>query len=91
MVAREGVPTVRTRVRRPAGTLTAVSALHDLDPAATFRDRIEVMNAGRVAAAGSPAEVITQELVAVVYRVGAVVSPDGPEGRPSVRFCTGRP
>lgn len=71
--------------------LTAVIALHDLNLAAMFCDRIVVMNEGRVVAGGSPAEVITQELIADVYRVRAVVTPDGPEGRPSVRFCPGRP
>lgn len=71
--------------------LTAVIALHDLNLAAMFCDRIVVLDGGRVVAAGTPAEVITQELIAAVYRVGAVVTPDGPEGRPSVRFRPGRP
>lgn len=34
---------------------------------------------------------ITEELIADVYRVTARVTPDGPDGRPSVRFLPGRP
>ncbi|MGW1229743.1 ABC transporter ATP-binding protein [Streptomyces sp. NPDC001478] len=66
--------------------LTAVIALHDLNMAAMFCDRIAVLNRGRVVAAGTPAEVLTEELIAEVYRVRAVVTPDGPGNRPSVRF-----
>ncbi|MFJ8884728.1 ABC transporter ATP-binding protein [Streptomyces sp. NPDC102402] len=70
--------------------VTAVVALHDLNLAAMFCDRVTVMREGRVVAAGTPSEVITEELLADVYRVRAVVTPDGPEGRPSVRFLPGR-
>lgn len=71
--------------------LTGVIALHDLNPAAMFCDRIAVLKEGRVVAAGTPAEVITEELIADAYRVAARVTPDGPDGRPSVRFLPGWP
>ncbi|MFE7004179.1 ATP-binding cassette domain-containing protein [Streptomyces griseus] len=70
--------------------VTSVVALHDLNLAAMFCDRITVMKAGRVVAGGTPVEVITEELIADVYGVGAVVTPDGPDGRPSVRFLPRR-
>jgi iron complex transport system ATP-binding protein len=70
--------------------VTGVIALHDLNLAAMFCDRIVVMKEGRVVAGGTPAEVITEELIADVYRVRAVVTQDGPDGRPSVRFLPGR-
>ncbi|MFE7327856.1 ABC transporter ATP-binding protein [Streptomyces sp. NPDC057565] len=70
--------------------VTGVIALHDLNLAAMFCDRIVVMKEGRVVAAGTPAEVITEQLIADVYRVRAVVTQDGPDGRPSVRFLPGR-
>ncbi|MEU2247891.1 ABC transporter ATP-binding protein [Streptomyces sp. NPDC019224] len=66
--------------------LTAVIALHDLNLAAMFCDRIAVLSGGRAVAWGTPAQVITEELIEDVYRVRAVVTPDGPQGRPSVRF-----
>ncbi|MFJ5720724.1 ABC transporter ATP-binding protein [Streptomyces sp. NPDC093149] len=71
--------------------LTGVIALHDLNLAAMFCDRIVVMKQGRVVAAGTPSEVITEDLIADVYRVRARVAPDGPDGRPSVRFVPERP
>lgn len=71
--------------------LTGVIALHDLNLAAMFCDRIAVLKEGRVVAAGTPTEVITEELIADVYRVAARVTPEGPDGRPSVRFLPGRP
>ncbi|NED10986.1 ABC transporter ATP-binding protein [Streptomyces sp. SID9124] len=66
--------------------LTAVIALHDLNLAAMFCDRIVVLSGGRAVAGGTPGQVITEELIEEVYRVRAVVTPDGPQGRPSVRF-----
>ncbi|WP_327328911.1 MULTISPECIES: ABC transporter ATP-binding protein [unclassified Streptomyces] len=70
--------------------VTAVVALHDLNLAAMFCDRVTFMKDGRVVAGGTPSEVITEELIADVYRVRAVVTPEGPDGRPSVRFLPGR-
>ncbi|MGP3750404.1 iron complex transport system ATP-binding protein [Streptomyces sp. LamerLS-316] len=70
--------------------VTAVIALHDLNLAAMFCDRVTVMKEGRVVAGGTPSEVLTEELIADVYRVRAVVTPEGPDGRPSVRFLPGQ-
>ncbi|MEU5716326.1 ABC transporter ATP-binding protein [Streptomyces sp. NPDC020403] len=71
--------------------VTAVIALHDLNLAAMFCDRVTVLAGGRVVAAGTPSEVITEELIREVYGVRAVVTPDGADGRPWVRFLPGRP
>ncbi|MEV0258246.1 ABC transporter ATP-binding protein [Streptomyces sp. NPDC050732] len=77
--------------------VTSVIALHDLNLAAMFCDHLLVLKDGTAYAAGTPAEVITEELIAEVYGVRAVVTPgedDGPGsgskgGRPSVRFLRG--
>ncbi|MGX6447977.1 ABC transporter ATP-binding protein [Patulibacter sp. S7RM1-6] len=69
--------------------LTTVVALHDLNLAATFCDRLVVLADGRVVAAGPPAEVLTPALIAEVYAVRAVVTADGPGGTPSVRYEPG--
>jgi iron complex transport system ATP-binding protein len=53
--------------------ITAVMALHDLNLASTYSDRIIMMNRGRIVAAGEPSAVITQENIASVYRVEAAV------------------
>jgi iron complex transport system ATP-binding protein len=71
--------------------LTSVLALHDLNLAAMFCDRLVVLSGGRVVAGGTPAEILTPELIADVYRVRAVVTPEGPGGVPAVRFEPGPP
>lgn len=68
--------------------VTTVVALHDLNLAAMYCDRVVVLKLGRVVAAGVPGEVLTEELVAEVYGVRAEVSRgDGVRGeRPHIRF-----
>ncbi|HEV8558185.1 MAG TPA: ABC transporter ATP-binding protein [Actinophytocola sp.] len=50
------------RLRTEDGT-TVLSTLHDLTFAAQYADRLLLLDAGRVAAAGTPAEVLTRENV----------------------------
>ncbi|WP_018657398.1 ABC transporter ATP-binding protein [Actinomadura flavalba] len=64
--------------------VTAVVALHDLNLAAAFCDRICVLSAGRLVAAGPPGEVLTPGLLADVYRVTAEVTEHPRTGRPQV-------
>jgi iron complex transport system ATP-binding protein len=53
--------------------ITALMALHDLNLASTFSDRIIMMKKGKIVAAGDPTSVITAENIASVYRVQAAV------------------
>ncbi|MDQ0643814.1 ABC transporter ATP-binding protein [Microbacterium murale] len=53
--------------------MTVVTALHDLNLAARFCDRVAVLHAGRVRASGLPADVLTVGLLREVYEVDAVV------------------
>lgn len=66
--------------------LTTVVALHDLNLAATYCHRVVVLERGRVVAAGSPADVLTEELIADVYRVRSAVSRPGPDEPVHIRF-----
>ncbi|MFI9012101.1 ABC transporter ATP-binding protein [Actinosynnema sp. NPDC053489] len=68
--------------------ITSVIALHDLNLAAMFCDRLVVLRAGRVVAAGTPDEVLTEELVADVYGVRTEITTL--DGRPHVRFLAVR-
>ncbi|RNG34083.1 ABC transporter ATP-binding protein [Streptomyces botrytidirepellens] len=68
--------------------VTTVIALHDLNLAAMYCDALLVLREGRVAAAGTPGDVLTEELIADVYGVRTAVTPDGPDGRPHIRFLT---
>ncbi|MBB4016208.1 iron complex transport system ATP-binding protein [Chelatococcus caeni] len=56
--------------------LTVVAALHDLNHAAMFCDRIAVMQAGRLVALGTPADILTRRRLAEVFRVDASVEID---------------
>ncbi|MGW1147181.1 ABC transporter ATP-binding protein [Streptomyces sp. NPDC002454] len=78
---------VLTLVRRFGAT--AVVALHDLNLAAAFCDRLCVLAAGRVVALGPPAEVLTPELLSSVYRVDAEVGAHPRTGTPYVTLLTG--
>ncbi|WP_432971077.1 ABC transporter ATP-binding protein [Dactylosporangium sp. CA-233914] len=51
--------------------LTTLAALHDLNHAAAFCDRVYVLHAGRVAATGRPGDVLTPELLARIFKVRA--------------------
>ncbi|MEV6740940.1 hypothetical protein AB0N14_30040 [Streptomyces sp. NPDC051104] len=63
--------------------LAVVTTLHDLTTAAQYADRLVLLDKGRVAAGGTPAEVITEGVVARVYAARVSVT-TGTEGRPVV-------
>ncbi|MFI6908357.1 ABC transporter ATP-binding protein [Nonomuraea sp. NPDC050394] len=69
--------------------VTAVIALHDLNMAAAFCDRLCVMDGGQVVALGTPAEVLTPALLADVYRVEGEVAAHPETGIPQVSLRTG--
>ncbi|MFI5715927.1 ABC transporter ATP-binding protein [Nocardia sp. NPDC051750] len=64
--------------------ITTVVALHDLNLAAMFCDYVLVLDRGRVAAHGHPADTLTAELVHDVYGVRATVTVD--DGVPVIRY-----
>ncbi|MCA0962945.1 ABC transporter ATP-binding protein [Salipiger bermudensis] len=66
--------------------LTSVIALHDLNLAAMYCDRIVVLHGGRIHACGSPAEVLTPRLLKDVFRVFAHVEATADAARPHIRF-----
>ena len=59
-------------VRQQQG-LTVVAALHDLNHAAMFCDRIAVMHQGRMVVTGPPIDVLTPDLIAEVFGVDAEI------------------
>ncbi|MFJ4920966.1 ABC transporter ATP-binding protein [Streptomyces sp. NPDC088725] len=63
---------------------TVVIVLHDLNQAARYADHLVAMKEGRIVAEGSPAEVVTAELVREVFGLESVVIPDPVTGSPLV-------
>jgi iron complex transport system ATP-binding protein len=60
--------------------LTVLATMHDLSVAGEYADRLVLMAAGRVVAAGPPREVLTEELLGSLYgaRVRVVDGEHGP-------------
>jgi iron complex transport system ATP-binding protein len=73
-----------SRVHRLAtdGRVTVVAALHDLNLAARYADRIVVLSRGRRVADGSPATVLSTDLLARVWGVDAELGTDRASGLP---------
>lgn len=55
---------------------TVISAIHDLNIAAMYCDRLYVVQKGQIIASGTPKEVLTPSLIRQVYEVEASVSTD---------------
>lgn len=64
------------------GRATVVAALHDLNLAARFADRIVVLSRGRKVADGPPAAVLSEELLERVWGVVAELRRDSRSGAP---------
>jgi iron complex transport system ATP-binding protein len=62
--------------------LTTIAALHDLDHATAYCDRLVLLHAGRVVAAGTPADVLTTDRVTEVFGVRSTIVPHPLTGRP---------
>lgn len=65
---------------------TVLVALHDLNLAAYYCDRLYVLRDGEVTASGPPAEVLTSRLLAEVYGVASEVAVHPRTGAPQVTF-----
>jgi iron complex transport system ATP-binding protein len=70
-------------LRRQDG-LTVLSTLHDLTLAGQYADRLALLAEGRVVAEGTPAEVVTAELVEEVFGLKCLVVPCPASGAPMV-------
>jgi iron complex transport system ATP-binding protein len=71
------------RLHTEAGR-TVVMVLHDLNLAARYAQRLVAMKDGAIVACGTPAEVLTEQLLADVFDLDARVMPDPVAGTPLV-------
>ncbi|MDR1512582.1 MAG: ABC transporter ATP-binding protein [Propionibacteriaceae bacterium] len=63
---------------------TIVMVVHDLHQAARYAHHVVALRDGRIAAAGPPAEVFTEEVIGHVFDIAARVLPDPVTGTPIV-------
>ena len=63
--------------------ITAIMAIHDLNLASRYADRVIMMHEGRIFAVGPPEEVLTPENIREVYGVEAEVL-CGKDGKPLI-------
>ncbi|MGI6018040.1 MAG: ABC transporter ATP-binding protein [Marvinbryantia sp.] len=56
--------------------VTIISAIHDLNIAASYCDRIYVMKDGQIAGSGTPQKVLTPELIRSIYQVESEIVTD---------------
>jgi iron complex transport system ATP-binding protein len=68
-----------------------VAALHDLNLASAFCDRLVVMRGGRVVASGTPMEILTPELVRRAFEVAVSIDRHPFHDRPRVSFAPSNP
>ncbi|SFB46094.1 iron complex transport system ATP-binding protein [Rhizobium sp. NFR07] len=66
--------------------MTSIIALHDLNHAAMFCDRLIVMQRGQIVASGAPEEIVTQELLRDVFSVDARVETSPHHARPHIHY-----
>ncbi|NIZ01526.1 ABC transporter ATP-binding protein [Thalassospira lucentensis] len=70
--------------------VTVVAALHDLNHAALFCDRIAIVDHGKIYAIGAPGDIITSENLRDVFGISATVEPDDLHpGRCMIRYHAG--
>lgn len=65
-----------------------LASLHDLNLAAAFCDRLYVINHGRIVASGTPAEVLTVDILRDVFCVEALVDTHPLSGHPRITWIT---
>ncbi|MGE8498547.1 MAG: ABC transporter ATP-binding protein [Pseudomonas sp.] len=66
--------------------LATLASFHDLNLAAAFCDRLYVLDQGRLVAAGTPAEVLTADLLQQVFGVQALVDTHPLAGHPRITW-----
>ncbi len=64
--------------------ITVLAAVHDLSLAGLFCDTVHLLDRGRLAAAGPPAEVITPEIIRAVYGADVLIITHPENGTPQL-------
>src|SRR5699024_7454959 len=68
--------------------LTVITALHDLNIASTYCDRIYVMAQGQLVTYGTPEEVLTEKTMPEVFRVHTITTSQPITGKTHITFLS---
>lgn len=71
--------------------LTCIITMHDLNLAARYCDHIVVLSSGSVVAAGTPAQVLSRDLIRQVYEVDAHIDFHTATGVPHITYLDASP
>jgi iron complex transport system ATP-binding protein len=71
------------RLNRDTG-LTVLATMHDLNLASLYFDSLVMLNEGRIVSAGSPAEVLDEDLIRRVFRAEVRIQQHPVEARPQL-------
>lgn len=66
--------------------MTSIIALHDLNHASMFCDELIILQSGKIVAAGTPNDVITQDVLKDVFSVDARIEHSKYSDRPHIHF-----
>lgn len=66
--------------------IEVIAAIHDLNIALMYCDKIYVLNNGEIVAYGNPKEILTSELIKEVYEVDSIVNKDGEDNILSISY-----
>ncbi len=69
---------------RKKAQVSVLFTTHDLNLASIFADQILVLDRGKVAAFGTPSEVLTKEMISAVYQIKPLLVPGIYPGRPLI-------
>ena len=75
---------LRKRTHQPEGGFGALAALHDLNQAAEFCDRLILMHEGTVIAEGVPGAVLTARNLRIAYGAQVQIGRNAATGRPTL-------
>lgn len=66
--------------------VTTIAAIHDLNLAATYCDRIYIVKDGKIFASGLPTEVLQPEVIRSAFGVGSMIDKHPLTGKPRITF-----
>lgn len=69
--------------------ITVLTALHDLNMAMAYSDRIYVLKKGQIAAQGIPRDIITPKLISEVFKVQSHIFYPKPNNKPVIVYTGG--